>query len=134
MSSPIWVLKSTVLKIHDAQIAEHGGLMGLRDEGLLESALSHPQNLYSYSKSSLFELATAYAERIAQNHPFMDGNKRTAYVVMVLFLKLNGYELIATKEERVIQLVQLASSKISAADFATWLEKNTSKIVRNKSS
>src|SRR5438552_360670 len=103
MSLPIWVLKSTILKIHDAQIAEHGGSAGLRDEGLLESALSHPQNLHAYSEPSLFELATVYAERIAKNHPFVDGNKRTAYVVMVLFLKLNGYELTAPKEERVVK-------------------------------
>lgn len=128
MNSPNWVLKSTVLKIHDAQIAEHGGSTGLRDEGLLESALHQPKNLYSYSEPSIFELATAYAERIAKNHPFIDGNKRTAYVVMVLFLKLNGYELTAPKEERVIKLIQLASSRISTAEFVDWLRKNNKEI------
>ncbi len=125
MKAPIWVLKSTVLKIHDAQIAEHGGASGLRDEGLLESALHQPQNLFSYGNPSLYDLATAYAERIAKNHPFIDGNKRTAYVVMVLFLKLNGYEVTASKEERVIKFIQLASGSITTIDFADWLKSNT---------
>jgi death-on-curing protein len=128
MNEPVWVLKSVVLKIHDAQIAEHGGSSGLRDEGLLESALHQPQNLFSYGNPSLFELATAYAERIAKNHPFIDGNKRTAYVVMVLFLKLNGYELTASKEDRVIKFVELASSNITAASFADWLKANTKQV------
>lgn len=128
MKEPSWVLKSVVLKIHDAQIAEHGGSLGLRDEGLLESALHQPQNLFSYSDPSLFDLATAYAERITKNHPFTDGNKRTAYTVMVLFLKLNGYELTASKKERVIKFIQLASSSITALNFADWLQSHTQPI------
>lgn len=128
MKAPVWVLKATVLKIHDAQIAEHGGPTGLRDEGLLESALHQPQNLFSYSKASLFDLATMYAERIIKNHPFIDGNKRTAYVVMVLFLRLNGYELIATKHERVTKLIELASSNITTDNFVHWLKQNCSSV------
>lgn len=87
--------------------------------------MHQPQHLFSYGNPSLFDFATAYAERIAKNHPFIDGNKRTAYVVMVLFLKLNGYELTASREERVIKFIQLASSNITTMDFADWLKSNT---------
>src|SRR5262245_5063012 len=104
MKEPIWILKEVVLKIHDAQLAEHGGAVGVRDNGLLESALQHPQNLYAYGQPTLFELAAAYAERIAKNHPFVDGNKRTAYVVMALFLRINNYEITAAKVERITKL------------------------------
>lgn len=128
MKKPIWVLESTALKIHDAAVAEHGGPPEVRDKGLLESALHQPQNLFFYEKPTLFDLAVAYAERIIKNHPFVDGNKRTAYVVMVLFLKLNGYELTANKDERVTKFIELASSKVTANDFATWLRQNTKKI------
>jgi death-on-curing protein len=128
MKEPVWVLPSVVLRIHDAQLAEHGGSAGLRDEGLLESALHQLQNLFAYGDPSLFDLATAYAERLVKNHPFIDGNKRTAYVVMVLFLKLNGYELIASKEERVVKFIQLASSQITTIDFANWLKTHTEQI------
>jgi death-on-curing protein len=124
MKEPIWVLKSVVLKIHDAQIAEHGGSPGLRDDGLLESALHQAQNLFAYSAPSLSELATAYAERLVKNHPFTDGNKRTAYVTMVLFLHLNGYRLVADKEDCVITFVKLASDHITATEFSAWLEHN----------
>lgn len=118
---PTWVLEKTVLKIHDAQLAEHGGSSGIRDVGLLQSALNHPLNLFSYGEPNIFELATAYAERIAKNHPFIDGNKRTAYVVMILFLELNGFKLIATKDEKVIKFIQLAASEITTKDFSEWL-------------
>ena len=122
---PIWIQEMTVLKIHDAQLAEHGGSTGIRDQGLLDSALHHPINLFSYGSPNLFELAAAYAERIAKNHPFIDGNKRTAYVVMLLFLRLNGFDLIAPREERVIKMVELASSKITVEQFVNWLKENT---------
>ncbi len=111
--------------IHDAQIVEHGGLPGIRDEGLLESSIEHPLSLFSYSNPTLFELAAAYAERIIKNHPLIDGNKRTAYVVMLLFLKVNNYELIAPKEERAMKCIQLASGEIDQKNFAAWLENNT---------
>lgn len=118
---PIWILEKTVLKIHDAQLTEHGGSSGVRDMGLLQSALNHPLNLFSYGEPDIFELATAYAERITKNHPFIDGNKRTAYVVMILFLELNDFKLMATKEEKVIKFVQLAASEITTNDFSEWL-------------
>lgn len=125
---PIWVLEKTVLKIHDAQLAEHGGSSSIRDMGLLQSALNHPLNLFSYGEPDSFELAIAYAERITKNHPFVDGNKRTAYVVMILFLELNGFKLMATKEEKVIKFVQLAASEITTKDFSEWLKTNIESI------
>jgi death-on-curing protein len=124
MKKPVWILEATVIKIHDAQLAEFGGAEGIRDPGLLGSALHYPQHLHHYGEPSIVELATAYAERLAKNHPFADANKRTAYVVTVLFLRLNGYKFIAPKEERVIQFVRLAASQISAEEFATWLREN----------
>lgn len=124
MNEPICILEQVVLAIHDMQLAEHGGLTGVRDSGLLQSALHHPQQLFAYSKPTIIELAAAYAERICKNHLFIDGNKRTAYVTMLVFLDLNGYTLVASKEERVIKFVQLASSTINLEEFTNWLEQN----------
>ena len=90
-----WILESVAHAIHDAQLAEHGGLAGTRDLTLLQSALARPQNLASYEDSGIHELAAAYGYGISRNHPFNDGNKRTAFVVVELFLVLNGYELTA---------------------------------------
>lgn len=129
MIQPVWILPQTVLAIHDAQLAEHGGMPGVRDMGLLESALHHPQNLLAYGDPIICDLSAAYAERIIKNHPFVDGNKRTAYVVTLLFLKINGFELIATKEERVLKFVQLADGQITVHDFSKWLHKNTKPMI-----
>ena len=91
----IWIETSVVRAIHDAQLAEHGGLAGVRDEGLLESALARPQNLLAYGMPDVADCAAAYGFGIARNHPFSDGNKRTAFVCTELFLALNGYGLTA---------------------------------------
>ena len=134
MKEPIWILAHVVLAAHDAQIAEHGGPSGIRDQNLLQSALSHAQNLFAYNENiTLAELAAAYAERIAKNHPFIDGNKRSAYVSMALFLKLNGFDLVATKEEKVRKMVELASNQISVKKLVNWLEKNIKPSKRAKS-
>ncbi len=97
MKELIWISDEVVVAIHRRQLAEHGGLQGIRDEGLLQSALHRPKNLLAYSESppDMASLAAAYAYGIVKNHPFMDGNKRTAYVVMRTFLKLNGYDIQA---------------------------------------
>lgn len=102
MNQLIWIADGVALAIHHRQIAEHGGLEGIRDEGLLESALSRPQNLLAYSKSppDMASLAAAYAYGIVKNHPFVDGNKRTAYVVTRTFLRLNGYDLQTSSQEK----------------------------------
>lgn len=117
-----WVAESVVYAIHDEQIAEHGGLAGLRDQALLLSALARPQQLEAYGDNpDLAALAAAYAVGIARNHPFLDGNKRTAIVVAGgVFLSLNGYELMADNTEVVRTMLGVADGQISEAELAAW--------------
>jgi death-on-curing protein len=105
----------------------HGGAEGTRDQGLLESALARPENLYAYAEStpSLARLAASYAKGIVANHPFVDGNKRTAFIVSVTFLYLNGLKLTATKEDRVLTFWQLADGSVSEEQLARWFERFT---------
>lgn len=119
----VWLEKPLVLAIHDRQVAEHGGSAGVRDEGLLESALARPQQLYAYEDPApdLADLAAALASGLARNHPFVDGNKRTAHVAYRTFLALNGAELVATDEEKYVAMVGLAEGKLAERDFAAWL-------------
>ncbi len=126
MTEPIWINLRVIKAFHDRQINEHGGLPGLRDEGLLLSALSRPQNTYHYSspKPDIAELAAAYAFGLAKNHPFNDANKRTALIAMRLFLKLNGYDLSAPPEENYRTIIQVAASEISEVELAQWIRAN----------
>ena len=124
MKEPRWLPKDLILAVHNRQLAEHGGGAGVRDEGLLESALARPQNLFSYGESDVAALAGAYALGIAKNHPFIDGNKRTAFVACELFLAANGYDLIASDEECLAMMLGLAVSEIDDAEFAAWLREN----------
>jgi death-on-curing protein len=126
-SEPKWITPQIALAVHNRQLAEHGGQDGLRDEGLLLSALARPQQLLSYGSPppDLCALAAAYAYGIAKNHPFLDGNKRTAFVVYRLFLKWNGIELLAEKTQRYVTMLALAAGEISEEDFAAWLRENT---------
>jgi death-on-curing protein len=119
----IWIRDQVVLAIHRRQLAEHGGLEGIRDEGLLQSALYRPKNLLAYSESppDVASLAAAYAYGIVKNHPFVDGNKRTAYVVMRTFLKLNGYDIQASSEEKYQIWIDLAAGKLSEEELAEWI-------------
>lgn len=123
-----WILESIVHAIHDEQIAEHGGLAGTRDTALLQSALARPQNLLSYEKPDIADLAACYGHGIASNHPFNDGNKRTAFVVTELFLALNGYSLIADDASCVLMMLEVAAGKASEEEFADWIRKNIEKI------
>jgi death-on-curing protein len=118
---PVWLSRALISAIHDEQIAEHGGSPGLRDEGLLESALARPRNLAAYGKPDLAALAAAYAFGLARNHPFVDGNKRTAFVAAELFLDLNGHDLVASDEDCVTAMLSLAAGETSEAEFAAWL-------------
>lgn len=121
----VWVLKETAKAIHDEQMASHGGIVGTRDEGLLESALMRPQNLVQYENcEDMHQLAAAYASGICQNHPFLDGNKRTALVVAEQFLALNGYFLAATDGECVITILSLAAGDLSTEDLTAWFKAN----------
>ena len=122
MNEPVWILPQAVLAIHDVLLAEFGGSPGIRDETLLESALARPINLWSYEQSNLFQLAAAYIHGIIKNHPFVDGNKRTGYVIGGIFLERNGYKLHASEGEATAAIMGLASSKIKEQDFALWLQ------------
>jgi death-on-curing protein len=118
---PKWIRDDIVTALHNRQLAEHGGPQGTRDQGLLESALNAPKQRFHYENSSLEELAAVYAFSIAKNHPFVDGNKRTAYICMRLFLKLNGKDIEATQEEKVRITLDLASGKIGIKDLTKWI-------------
>ena len=120
-----WVADSVVLAIHEAQVAEHGGIAGIRDEGLLSSALARPQNLLAYGESpDAAELAAAYAFGISRNHPFLDGNKRTAFVVMELFLNLNGWTLGADDSDCISTMLALASGDLNEKGLSAWLRQH----------
>lgn len=127
MKEPTWVNREECLSIHEMMLAQHGGLAGVRDPGLLESALSKPQNLFAYDKPSRFEMAASYAAGIILNHPFLDGNKRTGFMVAAVFLEVNGYELAATEESVVENTLGLAAGSLKEKDYAAWLKENSRK-------
>jgi death on curing protein len=120
-----WVTMEVALAAHDEQIAEHGGGAGVRDLNLLESAMPRPQNLAAYGEPDVAALAAAYAFGIARNHPFIDGNKRTAAVVSELFLALNGRALTASDAELVVTFLALASGDLSEDELAVWFREHT---------
>ena len=123
-----WLTIDRVLTIHRRQIAEHGGTDGVRDMGLLESALARPRNIHAYEpEADIAHLAAGYAFGIAKNHPFIDGNKRTAYVVMETFLIRNRWELHATMPEKYVTFLALAEGTLSEDELAEWLRE---KIIR----
>jgi death-on-curing protein len=124
MNEPIWLLRHAVLAIHDALLAEFGGAPGIRDESLLESALARPLNLWPHEKPNLFRLAAAYTHGIVKNHPFVDGNKRTGYVIGGIFLERNGHKLNASEEEATAAIMSLAGNQITEEGFARWLRAN----------
>lgn len=130
MKEPVWVRQDVVLAMHGESLREHGGPEGVRDRGLLESALARPGNLFVYAGKpvSLSRLAAAYASAIAANHAFVDGNKRTAFAVSVTFLRLNGLQLTASKEERVLKFWALAAGDLREDKLAQWFERNTTPI------
>jgi len=119
----IWVERPLVMMLHDRQIAEHGGSSGLRDAGLLESALARPQQLFAYGDPppDLAALAASLAHGLAKNHAFVDGNKRTAFVSYRTFLALNHARLEASPDEKYLTIIALADGSLSEADFASWL-------------
>jgi len=130
MKEPIWINLRVVKAFHDRQINEHGGLAGLRDEGLLLSAWLRPENAYHYSdpKPDVAQLAAAYGFGLAKNHPFNDANKRTALIAMRLFLKLNGYDLVAAPEDKYKTIIRVAAGEISEYELALWIRENLKEI------
>ncbi|HTV47252.1 MAG TPA: type II toxin-antitoxin system death-on-curing family toxin [Phycisphaerae bacterium] len=127
MTDPTWIRDDVVLAVHRRQLQEHGGVDGIRDPGLLSSALARPKNFLAYSRANcdIARLAAAYAFGIARNHPFLDGNKRTAFVVCVTFLQVNGFNLSAEPEEKYKAFLQLAEGKLSEEEFALWIREHT---------
>lgn len=128
MNEPIWIRPDVVIGMHEESLMLHGGPEGVRDLGLLDSALARPKNLFAYSEEppSLAQLAAAYAKGIVANHPFVDGNKRTALIVSVTFLRLNGLQLTAPKEDRVLAFWRLAAGELTEVELALWFAENTS--------
>ena len=126
MKEPVWIRQDVVLRMHEEVLLLHGGPEGVRDLGLLESALARPKNLFAYPEQdvSIARFAAAYAKGIVANHPFVDGNKRTAFTVSLTFLKLNGLEVTATKEDRVLTFWSLAAGEISEEQLVLWFERN----------
>lgn len=125
MNEPDWVSREECLAMHQKLLDRFGGLEGIRDEGLLESALNKPRHQFAYGKPSVFELAASYAFGIVKNHPFLDGNKRAGFVAAALFLETNGFRFQAPEEEAVLETLALAAGESSESAYAAWLEKNS---------
>ncbi len=124
MTEPNWLDRRVILAVHDRQLAEHGGAPGLRDSGLLDSALARPRQHAAYGEPDIAELAALYAIAIAHNHPFIDGNKRTAYVALELFLAKNGAGFDATDTESVLMMLGMASREIDDGVFVGWVREH----------
>lgn len=121
----IWLDNAVLMAVHDEQLVEHGGISGIRDEGMFLSAMSRAQNLAAYGAPDFAELAAAYGVGIAKNHPFLDGNKRTAFVAVELFLILNGYALKAPDVDCIITMLAVAAGEMDEASFANWIRANS---------
>ena len=122
-----WIDRRSLLLLHGESVAEHGGGDGIRDEGLLDSALARPQNQLAYGKPDFADLAASYCVGLAKNHPFVDGNKRVAFLSMGLFLGLNGYRLQATQVEATLTILAVAGSDMSEAELAQWIREHAAK-------
>ena len=126
MTEPVWLAKEALLLLHRESLRQFGGADGIRDEGLLDSALARPLNRFAYEEErDLCRLAAAYAKGIAQNHPFVDGNKRAALAAAGVFLMLNGVELVAEPGMVTVAMLDLAAGEMSEAEFAAWLRDHT---------
>jgi len=128
MKDPKWLTKAVALAFHDEQLAEHGGQSGVRDEGLLDSALDRPKNQFHYGEPDIFDLAAACAFGLAKNHPFLDGNKRASFVACETFLNLNGRDLRATDEHALATWISLAEGTLTEAKLAQCLRDNSTKL------
>jgi len=124
MSSWVWINSAVLIAVHDSQLAEHGGGAGVRDHGLLASALSRPENLAAYGEPDASDLAAAYGYGISRNHAFIDGNKRTGFVAAAMFLRLNGYKLVADDASKVLTMLAVSAGDITEAEFAAWIRQH----------
>jgi len=124
---PKWLRREAILILHGESLADHGGAGGLRDEGLFDSALARPENLFAYGDPDLFDLAAADAAGIVRNHPFIDGNKRAGFLAGAVFLEINGWTLTADEVDATVKTIALAASEITEADYADWLRRSCEK-------
>jgi death on curing protein len=124
VNRPIWVDRTSVLSLHAESLAIHGGAGGIRDLGLLDSALARPQNLHAYGEADAAALAAAYTFGIIRNHPFVDGNKRIGFITAVVSLEANGHRFAGSETDVVLRTLALAASEIGEAEFAAWLREN----------
>lgn len=125
MKEPYWLTRDECLALHDMMLSHYGGMAGLRDDHLLESALARPRQLFAYGKADPAKLAAAYAAGIVKNHPFLDGNKRTGFMMAAGFLERNGFTLLATEVDAVLKTLALAAGDMTQAGYATWLKANS---------
>ena len=128
MKEPVWLDSVDALAIHEKMLALHGGMSGVRDEGLLQSALGKPLNLFAYSNSTMPELAASYAAGVILNHPFFDGNKRAGFMIAAAFLEINGWRFVASEADAAVRTLALAAGGMSEAEFAVWLKKNSKRV------
>jgi len=127
VKKPTWLLAEAVLALHEQLLAEFGGTAGIRDAGLLASALARPEQLFAYGKPTMFELAAAYCFGLVKNHPFVDGNKRIGFAATVLFLELNGQDFRATEADAIVHVLALAAGELGESECARWLASNSQK-------
>ncbi len=122
MKEPYWLTREECLALHEMMLSQHGGSEGLRDENMLESALAKPRHLFDYGEPTMSDLAASYVFGVVKNHPFVDGNKRTGFMLGAGFLECNGYEFHAGEAEAVVRTLALAAGELSEAEFAAWLK------------
>jgi death-on-curing protein len=125
MKKPYWLTREECLALHEMMLSQYGGSEGLRDENMLESALAKPRQLFAYGKPTLSDLAASYVFGVVKNHPFIDGNKRTGFMLGAGFLERNGYEFHASEAEAVVRTLALAAGEMSEKEFAAWLKANS---------
>ena len=125
MKRPVWLLRETIIVLHEQLIAIFGGAAGIRDEGLLDSALARPENRFTYGKPTIFDLAAAYAFGLVKNHAFVDGNKRIGFAAAVVFLEANGHRFQAGEADAVLKTLALAASEMTESDYAAWMKANS---------
>jgi death-on-curing protein len=125
MKEPYWLTRDECLALHDMMLSQHGGIAGVRDENMLESALARPQQIFHYGKPNITELAAAYAAGIIKNHPFLDGNKRTGFMLGAGFLERNGCEFFAKEADAALRTLALAAGEMTEGAYAEWLRANS---------
>ena len=132
MKDPKWINRRVIIAIHEELLHRFGGLAGTRDEGLLDSALARPQQLFHYGNPNVFAMAASYAHGLVKNHPFIDGNKRIGFMAVYTFLGVNGYSLEATEESAVERTLALAAGALGEDEYALWLKESCVKMNREE--